>query len=575
MKRYQVKTQFKEVLNPEEILLDTKQREVKDKGKLEISIKNQVFFIVFGIFIVFFLGVFYRTFYLTFYKGNELKENAVNNYLRVIYSEAPRGLVYTGDKKPLVKNIKSQTKTTKKNAKEKKYSRYYIDSQIFSPILGYTREAAEEELKQDLKYYEFGDWVGKDGIEKQYEKYLRGKKGIREKVVNAAGKILSDKVKKKPALGDKLILNIDYGLQKKIYNSIKKKAPNSDAVAVALNPQTGAVLSMVSIPSDDNNVFSKSVISTEELKYLQSQRKIFNINKAIRGFYPSGSIIKPLIAIAGLEEKIITAANSVLCQGSIKIPNPWNPQKPTVKKDWKTHGVTNLRKAIAESCNVYFYTLGAGYDGFKGLGIHLIKKYLDLFYIEKELGIDLPGERTGFVPTPEWFDKEQKKYSGREWSIADVYDVSIGQGFFSATPLHMASALAAITNGGKIMQPQVVDKIQNTKGKLIKDIEPKVLKKNFIDKESVALVKDGMRYCVTSSTGSCRQMDTLKVTSGGKTGTAESDDPKHNHAWFATFAPYENSKIFLLILIEYGGQGSDIAEPIAYEVLKWYFGKQK
>lgn len=572
MKKYKVKTKFEEILEPEEILLDTKERETKDKGKLEVPIKNNVFIVVFALFLLLFLLLFLRTSQLVFREGGEMKKAAVENYLRTIYYESPRGLVYSKDGKLLVKNIKiASAKKTKKvsGEKERKYYRKYINSFYFSPIMGYTREADEKELKNDSSYYEPGDWIGKDGIEKEYEEYLRGKKGIRERIVNSKGKILSDKIKRKPEIGDKIVLNIDYGLQKKIYDTIKKRVPQKDAVAIAINPQNGAILSLVSIPSDDNNIFSQKKISATQLATLQKQRKIYNINKAIFANFPSGSIIKPLMAAAALQEKVISTTTTINCIGSVTIPNPWVPTKPTIKKDNRTHGLTNLTKAIAESCNVFFFTIGGGYKDIEGLGMTRIKKYLDSFYIEKKLDIDLPGENTGFVPTKEWFEKNQKKITGRNWSIADVYDASIGQGFFSSPPLHMAMALSAIANGGKIYQPQVVDKIETKNG--IKDIKQKVLNKGFIDEKNLIIVKQAMRACVTSSSGSCRRLKSLPVEAAGKTGTAESDKGDLTHAWFVSFAPYKNPKIFLLVFVEYGGGGESVAEPIAQEVLGWYF----
>ena len=575
MKKYQVKTSFKEILEPEEILLDTKERRTKDKGKLEVPIRNNIFIVVFILFIFLFTVLIARTSQLVFREGDQMEKAAVENYLRTIYYESPRGLVYSKDGKVLVKNIKTKsTKETKKagEQKEKQYYRKYIDSFHFSPIMGYTREANEEELKKDASYYESGDWVGKDGIEKEYEEYLRGKKGVRERIVDSKGKILSDRIKRQPKIGDSVVLNIDYGLQKKIYDTIKKRVPQKDAVAIAVNPQNGAVLALVSIPSDDNNVFSQKKISANQLKELQEERKIYNINKAISAAFPAGSIIKPLIAVAALQEKVISTTTTINCIGSVTIPNPWNPKKPTIKKDNRTHGLTNLSKAIAESCNVFFFTIGGGYKDIEGLGMNRIKKYLDSFYIEKKLNIDLPGESTGFVPTKEWFDKTQAKRTGRNWSIADVYDASIGQGFFSSPPLHMAMALSSIANGGKIYQPQIVDKIKTSDG--VKDIKPEVLNKGFIDDENIIKVKQAMRSCVTSPSGSCRRLQSLPVEAAGKTGTAESDKGDLTHAWFVSFAPYQNSKIFLLVFVEYGGGGESVAEPIAKEVLDWYFKKK-
>ncbi len=571
MKKYSIKTEVREMLEPEEILLDTGERKRKDKGKIEIPIRGRIFVTIFIILFFLFSLIILRTVYLVFAKGDELKEAAINNYLRVDLIEAPRGLIISSDGKVLAEN--KETGEDLSEEKSRNYYRYYPDSEYFSLVLGYTREGSEKEISSDKSYYRLGDWVGKDGLEKQYEKEIRGQKGRKEIVVNSKGKILSDKVVKEPNIGNTLVLNIDAELQKKIQDTIKAKAGGKNAAAVALNPQNGAVLAMVSVPSDDNNIWSKKIISQEELQKYQKEKKIYNINRVLKGKYPSGSIIKPLVAVAALEEKVITAARNIICTGKVIIPNPWAPQSPTEKKDNKTHGVTNLQKAIAESCNVYFFTIGGGYGDIKGLGMARLKKYLDLFYIENLLDIDLPGERVGFVPTKEWFDENMKNKVQRNWSIADVYDASIGQGFFNTTPLHIASSLVSIANGGKIYQPQVADKILDSKGNVLKDIKPKVLKENFISKENIEIVRSAMRACVTS--GTCRQLNTLSVPVAGKTGTAESDKNNYPHSWFVSFAPYDNPNIFLLVLVEYGGEGSAVAGPIAKETLEWWFENRK
>jgi len=561
--KYKVRTQIKEELEPEETLLDSEETKKEEKGRLEVPIKDTVFLIIFIFLSIFSLSLFVRAFYLIEIKGGEFTARATDNYLRVVYTEAPRGIIYSQDGTPLVKNV--ETKEEKKS-----FLRYYPENFYFSPILGYTREAAEEEIESDPTYYQLGDWIGKNGLEKTYEEYLRGEKGMREKIINAKGELLSDKLKKETLQGDNLILNINVKLQKKIYDEKKKRAGNKNAAAIALNPQDGSILALVSLPSDDNNVYSQR-LSEEKLAKLEKEKKINNPNWVLSGLYPSGSTIKPLIAAAGLEERIITPKTQINCQGRVIIPNPWNPLKPSIKKDWRTHGITSLDKAIAQSCNVYFFTVGGGYGDIDGLGISRIKKYLDFFYLEEELKIDIPGEKVSFIPTPQWFKEKKEKIEKRQWSVADVYDVSIGQGYFFTTPLHLAVALSSIANGGKIYQPQIVNKIVNLGGKTIVDINPKVLRENFIQKENIESVRKAMRECVL--TGSCRQLLSLPVSSAGKTGTAEAPGNKEPHAWFVSFAPYEKPKILLLVMIEYGGSGEKIALPIAKEVLKWYFTK--
>lgn len=561
-RKYKIRTQAKEELEPEEILLDSEEKKKEKKGRLEVPIQDKVFLVVVALLGFLICALFIRSFYLIEVKSEELKNAAIENYLRIIYTESPRGLVYSKDNIPLVKNITAETE------EGKTFFRYYPDSSYFSAIIGYTREATKKEIEQDPSYYQLGDWIGKIGLEREYEDYLRGDKGIREMTVNARGELLSDELRRQPIQGNNLVLNINAGLQKKIYDELEKKAGDRNAAAIALNPQNGKILALVTLPSDDNNVFSRK-LSQKEFERLEEERKINNPNWVLSGLFPSGSTIKPLIAAAALEENIITPQTQINCLGKVTIPNPWEPLRPSIKKDWKTHGVTDLNKAIAQSCNIYFFTVGGGYGDIEGLGISKIKKYLNLFYIENELGIDLPGEKVGFVPTPSWFENKRSKIEKRQWSIADIYDLSIGQGYFSVTPLHLAVSLSSFANGGKIYQPQVVDRVVTHEEKTILDIRPQILRENFIEKENIDAVQTGMRECVLS--GSCRQLLSLPINSAGKTGTAESIGSREPHAWFVSFAPYEDPQILLLVMIEYGGSGEKVTVPVAKSVLQWYF----
>ena len=562
IRKFKLQVKKKEELEPEEILLDAKQKEMEERARLELPIKTSVFFVLACFLIFLFLLLYGKTVYLTIAQGEKLSEMARKNYLRVKFIEAPRGIIYSSEGEVLAKNKKE-----KKDDKEV-FVRVYPEGKFFAHILGYINEVLKEEIKKD-PYYQLGDRIGREGIEKEYEKYLRGEKGKIEKVVNAKGEVLEEKLVKKPKIGDTIYLNIQAKLQKKIFEVLEKRVKDKKASVVVLNPQNGKVLALVSYPSYDNNLISKKY-----KEYLSDPSSPL-LNRPLAGRYPSGSTIKPLIAVAGLEEKIIDEKEKIYCPGFIRIENPWNPALPTIKKDWKRHGIVDLKKALAESCNVYFFTVGGGYKNIKGLGIKRIKKYLDLFFVEEKVGIDLPGEKVGFVPTPEWFEKERKAIERRNWSIADVYDVSIGQGFFSITPLHLAVAHMAIANGGKIFRPQIVKKIVSPEGKIIKNFKPVVLRENIAKKENIEKVREGMRYCVTSPSGSCRRLQDLPVTSAGKTGTAEAGFGKEPHAWFVAFAPYENPEILIVVLVENGGGGSKVALPIAKEVLKWYFSQKR
>jgi penicillin-binding protein 2 len=391
---------------------------------------------------------------------------------------------------------------------------------------------------------------------------------------NALGNIISKEVVSLPESGKSLVLWLDSDLQRKIteeLDRIIKSVGAKKGAAVALDPKTGGVLSLVSIPSFDNNIFQKGADPKEVEKLLQDPEEPL-FDRVISGTYLTGSTIKPLIASAALEEKIISPNKKINDdKGFITIPNPWNPDAPTIKKDWTIHGWTDMRKAIAESCNVYFYTVGGGYEEQKGLGVARIKEYLDLFGWEDKTGIDLPGEVAGFVPDKEW----KKNTIGESWIDGDTYNLSIGQGFIKITPLEVATAFSAIANGGKLLEPQVVQKIIDSEKNVIEESQPKITRENFIDPKNIEIVREGMRWAVTgqnSPQASSVLLNSLPVSAAAKTGTAELGGDHYNN-WVTVFAPYDDPQIVLTIVIENVEKAQIAALPVAKEVLQWYFTK--
>jgi penicillin-binding protein 2 len=282
-------------------------------------------------------------------------------------------------------------------------------------------------------------------------------------------------------------------------------------------------------------------------------------NRAISGEYPSGSTIKPVVAAAALQEGLITAGTSFVSSGGIRI-NEW------FFPDWKAggHGITDVRKAIAQSVNTFFYIIGGGYGDFTGLGPKKLKEYMEKFGLNNKTGIDLPGERVGFVPDPEW----KWATKNEQWYIGDTYHVSIGQGDLLVTPLQVANYIAAVANGGTLYRPHLAKKIVDPAVQKDSDILPEVLDSNFVDPKNIQIVREGMRQTVVS--GSARSLSNLPIAVAGKTGTAQWGTDKANHAWFTSFAPYENPEISVTILIEEGIEGSTVAVPIARDFYQWW-----
>jgi penicillin-binding protein 2 len=444
----------------------------------------------------------------------------------------------------------------------------------FSHLIGYTGKISSEELKAEPEEYSIFDWVGKSGLEKTYEKILRRNPGKIRIEKDALGNLISQEIIKLPEPGKSLVLWLDSELQKKIKEELEKEFQaigTQKGAAVALDPKTGGVLALVSLPSFDNNLFQKGGDEIALKKLLEDPQKPL-FNRAISGKYLTGSTIKPLIAAAALEEKIINPNKKINDdKGFITIPNPWNPSLATIKKDWAIHGWTDMRKAIAESCNVYFYTIGGGYGDQEGLGPTRIKKYLELFGWNEITGIDLPEEAEGFIPDKDW----KKKKFGEAWWDGDTYNLSIGQGFLQITPLEVATSFSAIANGGKLFQPRVVQKIVDSEKNVIQEFQPKIIRQNFIDPQNLQVVREGMRQAVTgvnSPQASAVLLNSLPVPAAAKTGTAELGN-NYYHNWITVFAPYEDPQIVLTIVIENVKGIQAAALPVAKAVLEWYFSR--
>lgn len=446
------------------------------------------------------------------------------------------------------------------------YTSELDDVLSLSHILGYTGKISKEEYAEKRKEkYLPTDRLGKTGVELIYESFLRGISGVENTEVDALGHKKRIVSKEDPVPGKNVILAIDYGAQKVLEESLRKELASigaKKAVAIALDPRDGSIIALVNLPSYPANAFSFG-IKSDEYKALLEDPNIPMFPRAISGEYPSGSVIKPFFAAAALDEGIITQNTVVHSTGGISVGKWFFP-------DWKAggHGDVNVINAIAQSVNTFFYYIGGGYQGFKGLGDRKMAEHAQKFGFGSLLGIDLDGEKPGLLPTEEW----RKKTKGEEWYIGDTYHMAIGQGDVLVTPLQIAVGTGAIANGGTVWQPHVIYGYAEPDG-TGKKVEPRALMQEAAKKESLAIVRRGMRETVLS--GSARYLSSLSVPVAGKTGTAQWREGKNTHAWFTGFAPYENPEIVITVLIEEGGEGSSTAVPVARDFLKWYFEKNK
>ncbi|MDP2945941.1 MAG: penicillin-binding protein 2, partial [bacterium] len=578
-----------------------------------------------------------RAFWLQIWRGDYYALKASENSVRFYYNQAPRGIIYDRNNKALTLNVpgfnlltipadlpkKKESidnwtrqiskilgkddieianfiKNLNKNSTEpvsldlnldqttliklethlpdlpglfisKETKRDYLEGSYFSHLLGYTRKVSADDLKAD-SYYSLPDFIGKDGLEAQYEKELRGTPAKIAISVNSNNTVLKTLVAKEAQPGNNLILNIDSDLQKLLTDAIYAKMVQTNApgaAAVVLDVKSGKILSLVSLPNFDNNIFNNNLANETYQELINNKNRPF-FNRVISGFYPIGSTIKPFIASAALAENTIDPSYKIDdTLGYIAIPNQYNPEITYIFRDWRPQGFVDMRRALAISANVYFYEIGGGYKNVKGLGIDRIEKYLKLFGFGPPLGIDLPGEIGGLIPNPAW----KKAVKHEDWYTGDTYNVSIGQGDVIITPLQLATAIAAVANGGTLWRPKIVSKITDSNNNTLKEFKPEIIRTNLVDNNKLEIVREGLRDAVTE--GTVYFLNDLPIKVAGKTGTAQvySNLNKKTNAWFTGFAPYEDPQIAIAIVIEGAGEGSTAAVPVAKEVFQWYYNQ--
>jgi penicillin-binding protein 2 len=452
--------------------------------------------------------------------------------------------------------------------------RQYLDPLAFASVLGFTGLVSPGDLnRQNKNSYATVDFIGKTGIEASYEKYLHGQNGADIIQVDATGKFLSDLGQNNPSPGNKLVLNLDKGLQDRLYQDLSTiKSPR--AAAVALDPRTGAVLALISLPGFDNNLFAGG-ISQQDYQKLMGDPNLPMFNRAVSGQYPPGSTSKPMTATAGLQEGVIDQNTKIVDNGDLVVPNQYDASQKYDFRGWKPGGLgaMNVRSAIALSSDIFFYEVAGGSPNgaLAGLGANKLAEYFRKFGLGKILGVDIPGEKPGLVPDPSW---KMSYYNNDpllgKWYLGDTYHMGIGQGFVLVTPLQVAEWTAIVANGGVGFVPQIAQKAVDQTGQAVWQNQPKVLVSNIASPDVFKIVQEGMRQTVTA--GTAKPLNSLPITSAGKTGTSQFDgaNPGRTHAWFTAYAPYEDPQIVITVLVEAGGEGNAVALPVVKDALQWW-----
>jgi penicillin-binding protein 2 len=449
--------------------------------------------------------------------------------------------------------------------------RSYPNKSLASQILGYVGSLSSTDISQN-SLLALTDQVGKDGIEKTYDRFLRGTDGHETVQVNSAGKPTQQLASVDPTPGDSLTLTIDSKLQQTaetaLANAVQQahlqgyKDADGGAV-VALNPNNGQVLAMASYPTYDPSIWVGGVsTSTYDALNSKSANDPF-LNRAIAGLYPVGSTFKPFVAATAMNAGLTTPDTTFLCPGRFSVAG-------TVWKDWNpaSLGYVSLTQALEQSVDVYFYNLG--YKLYNETG-SVLQDGVKQFSFGADTGIDIPGESAGRVPDKTWKAKFGKTPQDQQWRPGDDINLAIGQGDLLATPLQVAVAYSAIANGGDIWIPHLGLKLTNPQGQVIHTFSDQKSSHVNMSSTDLAAIRQGLQLVVSGSSGTAYQVfKGFPIAVAGKTGTAQAP-PGSAEAWFAAYAPADNPQIVVVAVVEHGGHGSSVAGPLVRSILEEYF----
>ena len=575
-----------------------------------------------------------RLWYLQVIEGNELRQRSENNSVRLRKIKAMRGLIMDQDRRVLVDNqpsfdivfIPNRTKDIRtvldkikslytersltlpalvdlpdrvkpfvpvlleRNISVEKLAvvethaldlpgvvtevtpvRQYLNGEMTSQIIGFTGEVTREDLDRSVQEkLSPGDIIGKFGIEKYLDCHLRGKNGAEQVEVNVAGKAVRSLGRIPATMGENVVLTINSALQEAAWSAMENRA----GAVVALDPRNGEGLALVSSPSFDPNLFNKG-ISYDEWERLSNNPRHPLENRAVSGQYPPGSTYKIVVAAAALAEGLITPETTFYCNGAFDMGDRefhcWQA---------KGHGNVNLHRAIVESCDVYFYNLG------KKLGVDRIAAYARAFGLGAPLGIDLPREKGGLIPTKQWkLDRFRQP-----WQMGETISLSIGQGYNLVTPIQLANAYATVANGGTLYRPRIVKQLESLDGHVVKVFPPEKLGVLPVSPQNIELINQALWGVVNEAGGTGSALRRPEQDVCGKTGTAQVVGLQQNekgrkarrvsadfrdHALFACYAPYKHPEIVVAVILENAGHGGSAAAPVARKVIDAFFARKK
>lgn len=521
-------------LAPEDIFIDSSNLPDFDQGRLEGRLERPISLTSLSLLSYAVLGLLLvlvaQAGIIEIARGGQYKEQSEKNRVRPEVLFAERGAIVDRNGESLASNSEG----------EDGFPVRTYEAPGFAHLLGFVSYPKKD---SSGKYYET-EIEGLAGAEAAFDERLTGENGTHLIEEDALGNVISEGSIVPAMRGETITLSVDKRVQKAFYEAIAdaaQKTPFIGGAGVIMDVNTGEIIALVSYPEYDPNILSRGKPGDVIASYDTDSRRPY-LDRAISGLYTPGSILKPMVAAGAYNDGIISPEKIIVSTGSISIPNPYDPDKPTVFKDWKALGPMNMRSAIAYSSDVYFYTVGGGFDGQKGLGIDRLAYWYRAFGLESATGIELGNEKSGFIPTPKW---KEETY-GEEWRIGNTYHTSIGQYSVQVTLLEAIRAVAAVANNGKLVRPTIL-KGAPLSGESI-----------AINHEGLQIAREGMRMGVTEGT-SVGLNPLSYVEAAGKTGTAETGVNKEFYnAWAVGFFPYSNPKYAYAVVMERGPAGKGV-----------------
>lgn len=535
----------------EEILLDSSNLPAFNQGRLEgkreLPITRRNVFFVGGFFMLVAVFFLFKLYSLQVTEGGYYKEISDGNSIDRTVIIAERGVIYDRNGEMLAWNAED------KGDRFDFPMRAYSDRDGLGQLIGYVSYPQ----KDKHGFFYRTEYLGISGAEASFNEKLQGENGDRVLERDALGVVMGEHIVDAPVAGTPVTLSLDAKVSEAMFDIISTssaKAGFRSGAGAIMDVRTGELIALASFPSYDPEVMADGI--EEELieAYNKDERFPF-LNKVLGGVYTPGSVMKPFLAYAALKEGIIDPGKIIVSTGAIVIPNPYSPSNPARFTDWRAHGAMDMRKAIAFSSNVYFYTISGGYGNQPGLGITKMNQYYDLFAFGHPTGITLDNEQVGTVPSPAW----KKEVFNDDWRLGDTYLTSIGQFGFQVTPLQILRAYAALANGGKLLTPQIEKGAQGD----VVDLN--------LDPTHLRVIHEGMRMTVNFPGGTARGLERKDVAVAAKSGTAEiGAGNAYVNSWAAGFFPYEEPRYAFVLMMDKAPRSNALgATRIMGDVVQW------